>query len=70
MKVIELTSSFLEPDKQEISICGEDLTELFKGMCTDIPKDIRQKEIIAIANIDSSFKTLAISVESEELRKC
>lgn len=65
MKVIELTGAFLEPEKQEISICGEDLTELFKGLCTDIPDNIKQKEIIAIANIDSSFKELSISVESE-----
>ena len=65
MKVKELASSFLEPEKQEISICGEDLTELFKGMCTDIPDDIRQLEIFGIANIDDSFKKLSICVESE-----
>ena len=65
MKVNELTGAFLEPEKQEISICGEDLTELFKGMCADIPDDIKLKESIAIANIDDSFKALSISVESE-----
>ena len=65
MKVIELTGAFIEPEKQEISICGEDLTELFKGMCADIPDDIKLKEIIAIANINNDFKALSVSVESE-----
>ena len=70
MKIKELASSFIEPEKQQISICGEDLTDLFQGSCAAIPKDIGELEIIAIANIDSSFKKLAISVESEGFIKC
>ncbi len=68
MKVIELTGAFIEPEKQQISICGEDLTDLFQGSCAAIPKDIGELEIIAIANIDEDFKKLSISVESEGLK--